>query len=141
MECNTLISTAGVAALLLVVFAYIGWYLYLVFWKKVTPNVPAKSVSTAFAPLQKLGAKPQTKTFAKLQAKHPVKQPVTRAGKSKLQMKPQPKTLPAKSKPGRAVKPIFTTKPPQSHVKTTKLKQPQQSHAVVAKGQIRKQIK
>lgn len=141
MECSSLITSAGVAALLLVVLAYIGWYLYLVFWKKVTPNVPAKHVSSTFAPLQKLGAKPQTETFGKLKAKQPVKQPVTQAGKSRLQKKPQPKSLPAQPKAGKAVKPIIMKKPPQSQVKTAKLKQLQQSHAVVAKAQIRKQVK
>lgn len=136
MECNTLISTAGVAALLLVVFAYIGWYLYLVFWKTATPTVSTKHVSTAFAPLQKLGTQPQTEAFAKLKAGQSVKQAVNITPKSKLNTKPLPKSLTAQTKIGRAVK-----KPPQSHVKSTNLKQPQKSHAVVAKAQIRKQVK
>ena len=33
MECNTVVTAAGVAALLLVAFAYIGWYLDLIFGK------------------------------------------------------------------------------------------------------------
>lgn len=108
-----MVTTAGVAALLLVAFGYIAWYLYLVFGKKASPFFSSQYVSTARAPLQKLAAKPQAKTFAKLKTAQPAqpssmfKAKTSKPGQTKA--KPaQPKLLFTKAK---------TSKPPQTTVR------------------------
>lgn len=133
MECNTVVTTAGVAALLLVAFAYIGWYLYLVFGKRANPFFSSQYVSTAFAPLQKLGAKPQAKAFAKLKTAQPAQPKKLSFAKAKTSKPPQITVQkPAQTKLNNISK-AKTSKPPQTIVR-----KPPQSQAIFAKPTVQK---
>ena len=132
-----MVTTAGVAALLLVAFGYIAWYLYLVFGKRANPLFSSQYVSTAIAPLQKLAAKPQAETFAKLKASKPAQSPVKTKGLTKMTSKP--------ARPSIMLKAAKTSKPSQTTVRkpaikpqTATVQKPAQSHVMLAKLQAAK---